>query len=237
MVSGKKTRKNKVGKILSIPELRKSFHDIETYLGVQLKSGKAKTEDISRNFCKEWRKIFGRELSLSAARSYIQHMRDRLPHMKGGSQQLMGAPLDHTLQPGIYGPSGSYPAYVNNGFWSPEPGIAADCGVKDFSPKIPINMGSNQAGGRRRKTRRQRGGMNVLTGAPYAAEMRPFIAHNPATFQAGIQDSIKGLPSAVSSDPVDTAYTYRMPPVLGSITGYNTANLTRNVQSELTVLS
>ena len=235
MVLGKKTRKNKVGKILSIPQLRKSFHDIEKYLGVQLSNGKAKTEDISRNFCKQWRKIFGKDLSLSAARSYIQHMRGRLPHMKGGSHQLMGAPLDHTLQPGIYGTSGSYPAYVNNGFWSPEPGIKEDCGVKDFSPKIPIDMVLNKVGGRRRKTRRQRGGMNVLTGAPYAAEMRPFIAQNPPTFQAGMQDAIKGLPSTVSSEPIDTAYTYRMPPVIGSLAGADTANLTRSVQSEITI--
>jgi hypothetical protein len=77
--------------------------------------------------------------------------------------------------------------------------------------------------------------MNVLTGAPYAAEMRPFTAQNPPTFQAGMQDSIKGLPSAVSSDPVDTAYTYRMPPMIGSLAGANTANLTRYVESEFTM--
>ena len=233
MVSGKKTRKNKGVKILTIPEVRKAFHHIEDYLGTLLRSGKAKTEDISRNFCKEWRKVFGRELSISAARSYIQHMRDKLLHMKGGAQQLIGAPLDHTLQPGIYGPSGSYPAYVNNGFWAPQPGIAADCGVKDFSPRIPADVGSNQAGGRRRKTRRQRGGMNILTGAPYAAEMRPFIAHNPATFQGSMQDAMKGIPPSVSSNPIDTAYTYRMPPVIGTITGGDTANLARDVGREI----
>lgn len=243
MVLGRKTRKNRDNnqkKVLSIPQLRKSFHHVEAYLQSQLRSSKAKTDDIVRGFRKEWRKVFYKDLNAVAARSYIQHMREKLS-MRGGSAPITGAPLDHTLQPGVYGPYGNFPDYVNKGFsvGIPQPGIQAECGVKDFTPTIPADMGSNQAGGKRktRKARKvtQRGGLNALTGAPFAAEFRPFVAENPQTLQASWQDSFKGLPAMPSSDPSVTAYTYRMPPVIGKISGIDVAGLDRDLTKDVSV--
>lgn len=247
MVSGKKTRKSKVTsrKILTIPQLRESFHHIETFLNTQLKNGKMKSDDLIRSFRKEWRKIFSKELNIGAARSYIHHMRQKLTMRGGGAEQLIGSPLNHTVQPGVYGPYGAYPDYVNKGFsvGIPEPGIQAECGVKNFTPNIPADMGSNQAGGlrrsrktRRRSTRRkQRGGVNVLTGAPYAAEMRPFVAQNPPTFQYSVQDSVKGLPPGASSDPSTPSFQYRMPPVIGKLPGIDIAPLDRSLLKDVSV--
>jgi len=246
MVSGKKTRKSKQtrssSKVLSIPQLRTAFHHIETFLNAQLKNGKAKTDDVVRTFRKEWRKVFKKDLSAGAARSYIQHMRQKFT-MSGGSHQLMSAPVNHTLQPGAYGTYGAFPDYVSKGFsvGIPEPGIQAECGVKNFSPNIPADMGSNQAGGLRRsrrstrRNRKQRGGLNVLTGAPYAAEMRPFIAQTPPTYQAGIQDAIKGLPAEPSGDPSTPSFQYRMPPVIGKVPGIDVAPLDRNLVKDVSV--
>lgn len=243
MVSGRKTRKNSQKKVLSIPQLRKSFHHVEAYLQSQLRSSKAKTDDIVRGFRKEWRKVFYKDLNVAAARSYIQHMREKMS-MRGGSAAapLTGAPLDHTLQPGVYGPYGNFPDYINKGFsvGIPQPGIQADCGVKDFTPTLPADMGSNQAGGRRRrlqtrKAKKQRGGVNPLTGAPFAAEFRPFVAENPQTLQASWQDAFKGLPPMPSSDPSVTAYTYRMPPVIGKVPGIDVAGLDRDLTKDVSV--
>ena len=243
MVSaGKKTRKNK-SKPLSIPELRKSFQHMESYLGKQLRNNKVKSEDLVKTFRKEWQRHFRRELSVSAARSYIAHMREKLmPKHKGGSQQLIGAPLDLTTRPGVYGTHGNFLEYVNKGFsvGIPESGIQQECGVKDFSPVIPKDMGSNQAGGKRRKsTRRNRKGSqkggNVLTGASYAASFRPFIAENPVTFQASVQNDFKGMAQMPSSDPSATAFSYKMPPNISNIGNINVAGLDRNLLKDVSV--
>ena len=70
---------------------------------------------------------------------------------RGGAIPLAGAPLDYQLRPGIDGPHGVYPAYVEKGlsFYDTvnQIGMKAECGVKDITPAIPKDMGSNQAGG------------------------------------------------------------------------------------------
>jgi hypothetical protein len=263
-----KTRKNK--NVLTIPQLRRSFHAVESYLAKEVRNGKTRIEDLVKGFRHEWKKHFRRDLSVSAARSYVNHMRERLVKgFRGGAYggQLTGAPLDLTTRPGVYGQHGNFLEYVNTGFVNPEPGIKAECGSMDFTPVLPKDMGSNQAGGKRsdpcgkrsdpcgkrsdpcgkrrgkrsgKRTRKatrtkQRGGVNPLTGAPYASEFRPFVAQTPQTFQASIQDSIKGMPPVPSADPTATAFQYKMSPHIAQIPGVDVAGLDRNLLKDVVV--
>lgn len=243
---GTKTRRQSRNKTLSIPQLRKSFHAVESFLSRKLQNGSEKTDDIVKSFRKEWQRHFRKNLSVNAARSYITHMSEK-KQRGGSSSQLMGSPLDHTTQPGVYGPYGNFLDYVNKGFHVavPEPGIQQECGVKDFTPSISPTI-SQRAGGRRgfrdlRKTRRggrrhrQSGGLNPLTGAPFAAEFRPFVAQNPVTFQASLQNSFKAMPAGPSADPVDPAFAYKMPAFMGKIPGADIAGLDRDLLKDVSV--
>jgi hypothetical protein len=236
-MAGSKTRRQSRGKSLSIPQLRKSFHAVESFLSTKLRNGSNKTEDVVKSFRKEWQRHFRKNLSVNAARSYINHMRDKLSQRGGSSNQLSGAALDMTTRPGVYGPYGNFLDYVNKGFQVgvPEPGIQQECGVKDFTPNISSTI-SQRAGARKtRKNRKQRGGLNPLTGAPFAAEFRPFVAQNPVSIQASIQNNFKALPSPPSGDPSDIAFSYKMPPYIGKIPGADIAGLDRDLLKDVSV--
>lgn len=157
----RKTRKLKKGKQqkekpLTIPELRGAFDTIDKK--VEKLRGLDKQTQISE-FKKSWKSIFGRDVSHKAVEAYL-HVKlsenrskkaTRKMKQKGGAMPLAGAPLDYQLRPGIDGPYGNYPAYVEKGltFYDSinQIGMKAECGVKDFTPTIPKDMGSNQAGG------------------------------------------------------------------------------------------
>jgi hypothetical protein len=244
MVSrGKKTRKNKGGKVLSIPEIRKAFHQVEAFLSKKMRSGMTKMDDLVKSFRSEWRRLFGKTLSVATAKSYINNMREKLmgkrPFRGGAHQQLIMAPLDHSMQPGAYGPHGAYPAYVSGGFQVPEPGMRSVGGISAPATINPNISQRSQTGGRRRKTRkhgrRQGGGGNFLTGFPLAAAFRPFIAETPSTSQALVQDAYKALPPVASSEPSSVAFDYKMPPVIGKIPGIDVAGLNRTLTQDIRV--
>jgi hypothetical protein len=236
-----KTRKNR--NVLTIPQLRRSFHAVESYLSKEVRGGKKRADELVTGFRKEWKKHFRRDLGVSAARSYVTHMREKLVKgFRGGAyaDPLVGAPLDLTTRPGVYGQYGNFLDYVGKGFVNPEPGIKAECGTMDFTPVLPKDMGSNQAGGKRnRKTRKanrkQRGGLNPLTGAPYASEFRPFVGQIPQTIQAAVQGSIKGMDAVPSADPTATAFQYKMSPHIAQVPGVDVAGLDRNLLKDVSV--
>ena len=261
-----RTHKRRSGGPLSIPELRKSFHAVEGYLAKHLTRGgaSAPTDTLVGGFRKEWRKHFRRDLSVPAARSYINHMRKRKgsrssssSRQQGGSQ-LIGAPLDFDTRAGVYGQTGNYLDYVNKGFngVTPEPGIHAD--YSHFKPSGPITSDVSvfaqakglvptlQGGGRKRKgnkTRKnknrrssnQMGGLNPLTGAPYASQFRPFIAESPQTLQHSAQTAWKGLPPGPSSDPSNPAFSYKMSPHMPTIPNIDVAGLDRDLLQDVKV--
>ena len=254
-----RSHKNRTAKTrsLSIPELRKSFHQVEGFLSKNIQSGKVGSNELVSKFRKEWRKHFRRDLSAPAARSYINHMRQKMA-TRGGANNQIGAPLDFTTRPGVYGTHGNYLEYVNKGFQgvTPEPGTAAP-----YSAHILSNVSqANKAtiGGRRktRKGRKQQGGVDLLSsassyvsgaetgaagllsatsGAPYAAQFRPFVGENPQTFQHSIQDAWKGLPPGASSDPSNPAFSYKMAPVIPKIPDIGVAGLDRNLLKDVVV--
>ena len=178
----RKTRRhasNKKSKgIYSIPELRRSFEHIESYINGKIAHKESK-EKLVKDLRKEWSKVFFKDLDKKSAESFVS---DRLNKkhtrrtLKGGASPLAGAPLDYTTRQGIYlapgqiptaaghlplsdgSPSnyGSFVPYVDKGFWNPEPGRSYDSlpipGQIRFPTSVPVGMGSNlvnQKGGKR----------------------------------------------------------------------------------------
>ena len=153
----KKSNKQEQQKPLTIPELRKAFDAIDAK--VEQLRGAEKSTQISE-FKKTWKSVFGRDVSTKAVEAYL-HVKlavgkgkkatRKMKKQRGGAMPLAGAPLDYQLRPGIDGPHGVYPAYVEKGltFYDSinQIGMKAECGVKDFTPNVPKDMGSNQAGG------------------------------------------------------------------------------------------
>ena len=155
-----KTRKNnkKSQKVFTVPQLRSAFERLDKK-AMELK-GKDKDTQI-KEFQAEWTSVFSRSVSPQAIESYlaVKHAekgkkrttRNKRNTMRGGAAPLMGAPIDFQTRPGIDGVHGNFPEYLTGGlsFYDTINQYAklADCGVKDFSPKLLPGMGSNQAGG------------------------------------------------------------------------------------------
>lgn len=182
---------------MGIPELRKSLDYIGEYTNSLVQSGKTVTKEMTVQFAKEWRKVFGKSMSLGAAKEYLESVmktskgpkRTKLTRkrMRGGAQDvtLTGAPLNHLTRPGVDIPYGQFLPYVSKGFWNPEQAPAADCG--SFKPVLPpAGMGSNSMKG---------GGLlDTLSNAWSAATFRPAVATNPTTPQFDAQTAWKGQP-------------------------------------------
>jgi hypothetical protein len=166
----KNTRKSKSLVALSIPELKHAWDEIHRSTHTILKEGKPAPQQI-KDFQKMWKKIFHRPVSTESAESYLniqrlsssRRMGRKTRKMKGGAA-LSGAPLDSSLQPGVYGTHGSFPTYQSSGlgFYDTinKQGMFQECGIKDITPVIGSSVGSNQAGG---------GIRDVLSVSPYSS--------------------------------------------------------------------
>ena len=144
MVKVKKTRKaSKVNKerSMTVPELRRSFEHIDTFLHKNSVSVPA--------FRKEWKKVFGTELTDKVASEYIDFMK-----LQGKKVHKGGAAIGYEMTPGTGSPS--VPAYIAGGMALPADGVYETCGKNPFVPPA-ASTGSNLVGGKR-KTRKQRGG-------------------------------------------------------------------------------
>lgn len=242
------TRKRKhTEHVQTIPELRRAFEHIEQ-VGqriCQLPTAKAVAE-----FQKEWKKTFYRDLSKQAAEAYLDHVKKehsapsktthKTRRLRGGSA-LVGAPLDYTLRPGINLVDGgvnqnSYavtPAYVDKGFWNPEPAQSYDPvpGQTRYVTQVPAGMGTNrfpQAFGMRggkhssknkskKANRKLRGGAlsfgQAISGASIdQAFMRPFAMSSPSVPLQDATTFLRGQQLGQSPDPTQTRLNYMMAP-------------------------
>jgi len=143
-----KTRKHThtKGSVHTIPQLRRLFEAIETFVDERIQKHEAK-DVLSRELRKEWKRLFMKEIDKKGADAFIEdrmkHTRKTLRHtIKKGGAMLTGAPLDYQTRPGVYlapqsvpvhghltqsgGAYGSYINYVNHGFANPEMGISYD---------------------------------------------------------------------------------------------------------------
>lgn len=222
-----KTRKVKV---LTIPQLRKSFDHIDVWVESHVKKGKVK--DLVPAFQKEWKKVFHREVDAKAAEAYLTLKAHSTPRMTrkakgkvkqhGGTQELAGAPLDYMTRQGVYGVYGAFPEYVSSGlrFYNDinQDSLTANCGKENITPNIPADMGSNvfHKGGKmtranrkgNRKTRRQRGGSlrDTVSATIDTLISRPFPASSPPTVAHTTLMGMKGVDAGVPPASM-TTYT------------------------------
>ena len=201
--SKRKTQKRNNTKktLMTIPQLRSAFE----HLDHKALSLKGKDKDIQiEEFQAAWKAVFRRDVSPKAVEAYlaVKHAehgsagkkrstrrKSRRTNQAGGAAPLMGAPLDFQTRPGIDGVSGSFPAYVDKGlsFYDSinQPARMADCGVKDFSPKVPAGLGSNQAGG---------GTAISFTDFASAATFKPFDSMVPSSVYQDVRAAYLGAP-------------------------------------------
>ena len=199
----RKTRKHGSHKkskgIYSIPELRRSFEHIESYVNGKIAHKESK-EKLVKDLRKEWSKVFFKDLDKKSAESFVS---DRLSKkhkrrtLRGGATALAGAPLDYTTRQGVYlapgqiptaaghlplsdgsiSSYGSFVPYVDKGFWNPEPAQSYDPvpGQTRFPTSVPAGMGSNvfQKGGKTpiRERRQTRKGKGNRNGGGLIRDM------------------------------------------------------------------
>lgn len=159
------TRKTTKGSALTIPELRRGFEHIEEYAARLVASVGAKKMTKAAaiaDYAKEWKRIFHRTLPAKSAEASLDFaMTVRSTSTRRRGQRGGAAPLDASLQPGIYSAptlpgqvdAGGYtlhaqvPNYVSSGAAfngvTPEPAQLSSCGKIDTTPAISANMGSN----------------------------------------------------------------------------------------------
>jgi hypothetical protein len=200
-----KTRKTTSSKhMMTIPGLRKSLDHITAYGEGVVRSGKKSTKEMAHAFATEWKKVFGKSLSLPVAERYIRHLTGikgkKTRKVRGGG---LGAPIDSLTRPGVELPYGNFLPYVKSGFWNPEPAISADYGKQQ--PILPYpETGSNRMSG---------GGLlDSIANGINAISFRPFSAENPPSVQHDSMTAWKGQPLGPGGESYARAYQYQMPP-------------------------
>jgi hypothetical protein len=228
----KQRKQQGTANVLTVPELRRAFEHIDTFSKNLLKSHSI--EDAIPALCAEWKRTFYREIKPASAKVYLEALHEEMGparktrKLRGGAAPLEGAPLDYQTRPGIYiQPAGlnanSYavvPAYVESGFWNPQPAQSYDPvpGQTRYVTHTPPGMGSNlvRGGGKRKSARKLRGGAASL-GQAFADTLSQVASRIvPATIPPNpIQDAVtafRGQQLGQSPDPSQTHLKYMMSP-------------------------
>lgn len=176
-------RAKKTQGVHTIPEIRRTFEYMETYVAKKIASGQS-TKQITKDLQVEWKKKFGKPLDERSAHAFIEDARAqhaRIPHLSKGKRTirhrggaaLQGAPLADTMRAGIsLAPSsipvgghlplsggvpstfGSFVDYISGGFRVPEP--SGNITGKFGWPQPYSTTGTNMTGGTRRVGRRDK---------------------------------------------------------------------------------
>ena len=166
-------RAKKTQGVHTIPEIRRTFEYMETYVAKKIASGQS-TKQITKDLQGEWKKKFGKPLEERSAQAFIEDARAqhaRTPHLSKGKRTirhrggaaLQGAPLADTMRAGISlapasipvgghlplsgGTSstfGSFVDYISGGFRVPEP--SGNITGKFGWPQPYSTTGSNATG-------------------------------------------------------------------------------------------
>ena len=225
---GKQGKQSKQNHIMTIPELRRSFEHIETFVHQHKRS-----KDLVKMLQEEWLKVFKKKLDKESATAFANHTVKESSQSGGG--QLTGAPLDYTTRPGLYiSPGinqGSYaqvPNYVSSGFWNPEPGQSYDrvIGQTVYPDRTPAGLGDNtviglkMSGGSNRKTqkRKQSGGdpLRTLGTALNQFLFRPVQSTIPPSIPQDVLAASKGQDLGPSPLAYQNKLDYQMSPRLHS---------------------
>jgi hypothetical protein len=165
-------------------------------------------------FQKEYKKVFGKTISIKEAKLYMDSMKVK-KGQSGGA-----APLHYELQGGSPSPYGSYPAYVSGGFgFANQASTLGQAGGVTTFPSPDAKMGSNLVGGAKKgrratkrkmknqkATRLQDGGGLMDSTLSNVSQLfsRPFVAMSPATIGNDIQmlnHGASGFPSPHAEIP------------------------------------
>jgi hypothetical protein len=176
------TRRAKKQGVHTIPEIRRTFEYMETYVAKKIASRQT-TAQITKDLQGEWKKKFGKPLDERSAMAFIEDARVHAPRITKGKRTirhrggaLHGAPLTDTMRAGIsLAPasipmgghlplSGGVPSmvgnfidYISGGFRVPEP--SGHMTGKFGWPQPYSTTGSNATpmkGGTRRVGRRDK---------------------------------------------------------------------------------
>lgn len=219
----------------TIPELRDAFERIEDFSHDLVKGG-GSMKDNAGKLASKWREVFGRKLDFKAAEEYLGFISGqgksesasivastpvvgdkkrgktrKAKKMSGGSVSapIAGAPLDYQTRPGIDGPYGNFPPYVDGGFGVGVPAISQNY---IMTPKLEVSAdvgdGGNRplqtGGGDKKRTakRKLRGGKRrtLRGGSKFILSAAPTTA---------LQDAVtawRGQPLPTSPDPSSTAF-------------------------------
>lgn len=194
-----KTRKNtKALKSLSVPDLRRAFEHIDRFVDTKIMRLSEK-EGVAA-FRKEWKKTFG-QISEKAAKDYLHYMRSTAKKQKGGAvTTLSPAAIGYDMRAGEGGPS--VPPYVAGGLAPP---ADSQIGAPRAFPLPAAGLGDNsvqQKGGKRRKTRKQRGGALADINTAFAEFVsRPVGMGAPPTSAQDLQTLSKGYNEFSSPRP------------------------------------
>ena len=197
-----KTRKAKSNlsspiKSLSVPELRRAFEHIDRFVDTKVMRLSEK-EGIAA-FRKEWKKTFG-QISEKAAKDYLHYMRSTSKKQKGGAVTVLSpASLGYEMRAGEGGPS--VPPYVAGGLAPP---ADSQIGAPRAFPLPAAGLGDNafQKGGKRRKTRKQKGGALPAFGTALAEFVsRPFGMGAPPSASQDAQTLMRGYNQFSSPRP------------------------------------
>ena len=163
------TRRAKKQGVHTIPEIRRTFEYMETYVAKKIASGQT-TAQITKDLQGEWKKKFGKPLEERSAQAFIEDARAHAPRLTKGKRTIRhrggaihGAPLADTMRAGISlapasipagghlplsggAPStfGSFVDYMSAGFRVPEP--SGHMTGKFGWPQPYSTTGSNAAG-------------------------------------------------------------------------------------------
>jgi len=140
-------------KVLTIPELKRSFDAVDAGVKDILKRGDSNEKQI-KEFQGLWRSIFHRTISTDAAEGYLRVKRGapvagpkKTRKAQRGGAALAGAPLDYMTRPGIDGAYGNFPTYQAQGlsFYNTinKDGLFESCGKQDITPVVPASIGDN----------------------------------------------------------------------------------------------
>lgn len=193
--SSKTASKNVKSANMTVPELRRAFQHIH----------KISQKGVSvAEFRKEWKKVFGTELTQKVASEYLDFVKQSKTSQKGGAYSP--APLGYEMGPGATTAGPSVPAYVAGGFPLPGDSVAASCGKNPFLPPAD-SLGSNaftsQKGGKRtRKAKKQNGGAIPSLQTAFSELLnRPFSMFSPPTMRNDVMMLAKGYNEFPSPRP------------------------------------
>ena len=245
--------------VFTVPELRRAFDHIDGFARNLLHSSSSMDAKIAE-FCEEWKRTFYREIKHDSAKVYLETLKEEMPkkkqhgktrRLRGGAAPLVGAPLDYQTRPGFYPiPGGlnanSYaqvPAYVDKGFWNPQPAQSYDPvpGQTRYVTQTPPGMGSNlfRGGGRQRKSARKlRGGSAPLgqafmdTVSQIASRIAPAVS--PPSVINDAMSIFRGQVVGQSPDPTQTRMNYMMAPNAAPVANLAVSPINVNLKRDIT---